>query len=51
MFYLTNKVNFIKYLNYFYKLNLSLTFKHKFEEYKGGNKAALLCWLTTARRP
>ena len=42
MFYLANEVNFIKYLNYFYKLNLSLPPKHKLESYKGGNETALL---------
>ena len=31
MFYLVNSVNFIKYLNYFYKLNLKYTLKHKLE--------------------
>lgn len=34
MFYLVNEINFIKYLNYFYKLNLPL--KHKLEGYKWG---------------
>ena len=32
MFYLVNSVNFIKYLNYFYKLNLKSPLKHKFGE-------------------
>ena len=36
MFYLVNEVNFIKYLNYFYKLNLKYTLKHKLEGYKWG---------------
>ena len=31
MFYLVNEVNFIKYLNYFYKLNLP-PLKHKLGE-------------------
>ena len=36
MFYLVNSVNFIKYLNYFYKLNLTPPLKHKLEGYKWG---------------
>ena len=36
MLYLVNSVNFIKYLNYFYKLNLKYTLKHKLEGYKWG---------------
>ena len=34
MFYLVNSVNFIKYLNYFYKLNLP-PLKHKLGEREG----------------
>ena len=34
MFYLVNEINFIKYLNYFYKLNLPPP-KHKLKGYKG----------------
>ena len=36
MFYLVNSVNFIKYINYFYKLNLHS--KHKLEGYKGDDR-------------
>ena len=48
MFYLVNSVNFIKYLNYFYKLNLHS--KHKLEGYKGDDRTALLRRLATASR-
>ena len=54
MFYLVNSVNFIKYLNYFYKLNLKSTLKHKPGERwdkKEDKGASLLRRLVTASRP
>ncbi len=42
MFYLVNEVNFIKYLNYFYKLNLKSPSSINLRDINGDKGTALL---------
>ena len=52
MFYLVNKVNFIKYINYFYKLNLKSPSSINLRDINGDKGMALLgLRLATASRP
>ncbi len=53
MFYLVNSINFIKYLNYFYKLNLKSPSSINLvrERNKREIRTAFLHYLATASRP
>lgn len=50
MFYLVNEVNFIKYINYFYKLNLKSHSSINLRDINGDKRTALFHKLVTTSR-